>query len=518
MSIRFTLLVSLAFASAYGLAPLFYSNQNQYFLHGFAYAEYGYLHHDWLAETTDPTPFFSHGIEWVVRHLPLETLIAAQFLMLAAYAWGLLRIGESLFGGEKRWLFATLLVLIHSAGARWLSYRLLGQDYPWYFQAGVAGQYVTGAMFQPSVFGILLVLGISEYLRGRTILASFLIAATGTIHPTYLLPGAMLTLGFLFHAVRSGNRLGALRLGLLTLVLVLPVSVHSWQSFAPTSPEFFREAQRILIDVRIPHHARVDLWLDPVATVQILWIVLGIGLTWGTPLFGILAVPFGLGATLTVIQVATGSDSLALLFPWRISAVLMPIATAVVLARLARWSLSPAIAAAVLVLLGGVGFGISLGRAAFHTPDEELGLLEKVRSIRREGQVYAIPVRVPNPANAVRGSASSDFKPLAEKKNNAGVIPIDLQRFRLATGAPILIDFKSIPYKDVEVVDWLERLLEVEKIYRLLSEGKIDVAMIGLSKNTVTHLVWPRSRVLNDRRLKLIYEDEAYQLFEVISE
>ena len=34
------------------------------------------------------------------------------------------------------------------------------------------------------------------------------------------------------------------------------------------------------------------------------------------------------------------------------------------------------------------------------------------------------------------------------------MIPVGLQRFRLHTGAPIFVDVKSIPYKDVDVIEW----------------------------------------------------------------
>jgi hypothetical protein len=53
-----------------------------------------------------------------------------------------------------------------------------------------------------------------------------------------------------------------------------------------------------------------------------------------------------------------------------------------------------------------------------------------------------------------RGSLSSDFKPVADKNLDQRVISPDLQSFRLATGVPIFVDFKSIPYKDGEVLQW----------------------------------------------------------------
>ena len=54
---------SFVFGVSYTQAPLYYSNQNQYFLHGLAAAGLGDLHQDWLANTKDPTPVFS----WIVE-------------------------------------------------------------------------------------------------------------------------------------------------------------------------------------------------------------------------------------------------------------------------------------------------------------------------------------------------------------------------------------------------------------------------------------------------------------------
>src|SRR5262249_15795398 len=126
----------------------------------------------------------------------------------------------------------------------------------------------------------------------------------------------------------------AVDVGALALVLVLPITIHALLTFSPSSPEQLAEAQRILVHVRIPHHARTDLWLDWVGALQIAWMVLGSGRAWGTRLFAPLTVSLIGAALLTGAQTLTESDGLALLFPWRVSSVLLPVATTVVLSRL----------------------------------------------------------------------------------------------------------------------------------------------------------------------------------------
>ena len=87
--------------------------------------------------------------------------------------------------------------------------------------------------------------------------------------------------------------------------------------------------------MRIPHHTGVRNWFDAVAVIQIVFMTVGLIVLRRTRLFVPLAIPAVASAILTVIQVLTKNNSLALLFPWRFSVVLMPVAVAVLLAKLA---------------------------------------------------------------------------------------------------------------------------------------------------------------------------------------
>src|SRR3954467_6709209 len=74
------------FNAAYGQAPLYYSNQNQYFLHGLARAGVGHLDEDWLANTADPTPAFSTLVAFTARFLHPAFFHAWYALLLGVYA------------------------------------------------------------------------------------------------------------------------------------------------------------------------------------------------------------------------------------------------------------------------------------------------------------------------------------------------------------------------------------------------------------------------------------------------
>jgi hypothetical protein len=520
------LLGAAAFSLAYGQAPLYYSNQNQYFLHGLARASHGLLGEDWLANTRDPTPVFSALVTLTARRLAPAAFYLYYALLLGAYAAVLLRLFASVAGApvaRRRWpAFLALLLAAHAALPRWLSYRWLGQDYPWFLQAGVAGQYVLGAMFQPSTFGVLLVVAACLFVQGRLVLTAACVGLAATFHPTYLLPGTLLTLGFLAALVRERRYRQALALGALALALVLPVTAYVLVAFTPTSPAAFAQAQAVLVDFRIPHHARPDRWLDLVAVLQLAWLAVGLALARPARLFLVLAVPALLSVLLTLAQVATGSDSLALLFPWRVSAVLMPLATTVILARLVAapglwldgrpaWLAS---GVAVAALVAG-GLWITATRQAFHADDEELPLLDFVRRSKEPGDVYFLPVTVPDLMNNPRGSLSSDFKPLADKRRDRRVIPVDLQRFRLGAGAPIFVDFKSVPYKDVEVLAWRQRIGEAQQVQAQLCQGRPAEALAQLRRLEATHLVLAAGQATPGGAAKKVYEDDYYLVYDL---
>jgi hypothetical protein len=369
------------------------------------------------------------------------------------------------------------------------------------------------------VFGVLLLASLVLFLKERPRLAA-LVAGLGVIaHTTYLLSACFLMAGYLAVLVRERRIAVASQAAILFALLMLPVLAYVAVNFAPTSAEDFAEAQRILAHERIPHHCQASLWFDPVAGLQAAWMLLGVALSWRTRLFPVLACCVVLGAALTLIQVLTGSDGLALLFPWRVSVLLVPVATALLIGRIVLTAkavldnrLAAALAGLTILALALAGLWIMIARQAFQSSDEELPLLEWVRDNKERGDVYLLAIQVPKLAKTTRGSLSSDFKPMAAKRADLKIIPVDLQRFRLATGAPIYVDFKSVPYRDADVLEWRRRLQHNQEILELLASGPAERALDELRRAGVTHIVLPAqaSHVLGD--LPLVYADSAYQV------
>src|SRR5918995_3529910 len=136
------LIGAVLFAAAHTQPPLYYSNQNQYFLHGLADAGYGDLHRDWLANTADPTPAFSALVELAYRALGEWPFHAAFAVLLVVYflsLWGVvMALPYRPVTTAGRATLAAGLIAVHAGIVRAASVWLVGVDYPRYLQAGGA--------------------------------------------------------------------------------------------------------------------------------------------------------------------------------------------------------------------------------------------------------------------------------------------------------------------------------------------------------------------------------------------
>jgi hypothetical protein len=312
-------------------------------------------------------------------------------------------------------------------------------------------------------------------------------------------------------------------------VLVAPTVVYNLFNFAPLSVEEFTAAQGIIAHLRIPHHAEPERWFDGIALGQVAWVVVAAVLVRKTPLFWIMLIPFVLSLLLTAAQVLTGNDTLALLFPWRISVILVPLSTAVMVAWLvndlapwfARRTSSQRMAVGigctvVLALLMAGGVAIWVFELGYPSNPDELPVLEFIRAHKTAGDQYLLPVSLPKLKGGPRGAASTNFTPAPRAGKSGHLIAIDMQRFRLVTGAPLFVDFKSIPYKDVEVLEWKRRLLWAKEIYS--GDWNRKGLKEDLAREGITHVI--ATTDLDSKILEKIYPnaefaDPHYRIYRV---
>jgi hypothetical protein len=236
----------------------------------------------------------------------------------------------------------------------------------------------------------------------------------------------------------------------------------------------------------------------------------------------VILVPFLLGTILTILQVATQSNTLALLFPWRISSVLVPLATMIILSELLAYCnpfpsrLKPFVPSVILsIILALLGIAIPVFKAGFVIKENENGILSHIKTNKTIDDLYLLPGNVPNLAGTTRGSLSSDFKPIGKKTTDSRIVPIEMQRFRLYAQAPLFIDFKSIPYKDEDVLDWHRRLLLAQNWHRRLSESKSPEILDELRAQKISHIVTSTKVDLDQSELELKFSDEHFKLWKI---
>ncbi len=483
------------FALAYNQAPLYTSNQNQYFLHGYAQAGVGNLNADWLANTADPTPVFSFLVAATLRLFQNENLFFIYYaLLMGIYFFSLFGIIDHIYpiriSKSKTGLLIAALVLIHSAALRFVLQRALGGDWPFLFEGGVAGQRLLGPIFQPSSFGVFLVFSIYLYLKENKILAVLSAVLAATFHPTYLLSAGALTLAFMIDTWLIQKKIWPMfRIGLVALAVIAPILIYTYINFWGGDPAIAAAARSLLVNVRIPPHAVVADWFNATVIVKLAFLATALILVRRSRLFWVICVPSCLAIGLTIVQVITKNNALALIFPWRLSTWLVPVSVGVILGKLIilalgrpHVTLEKALKTAGLVLIAlAVATGI-------------------IRTYLVNNQWSALPYR---PLEA--------YVKAHQLPGQVILTPSSVYDFRLETGVPIYVDFLSIPYQSAEVVEWDRRFRLDSFFYQRLACDRLS----EFSKEGVTQVVLPVDFSAVCPQLVEIYHDSAYGLYNI---
>jgi hypothetical protein len=490
---------SLVFGVIYAQSPLFTSNQNAYFLHGLADAGVGYLKNDWLATRQESMPVFTWlvYITYTVFHSKVPFYLYYGLLM-GVYLFSMFGIMD-LFFDLRRTKTRTLAFLViflaaHSAAIRFLLSRLVSADSTFILEGGVAGQRILGQVFQPSTFGVLLVLSIYLFLLNHRFWALLPMAVAVYFHPVYLLGAALITIGYMWIVFCTEHNLKrALLLGFTALLLVSPALFYTISLFSDPNRKVAEGALLILVNFRNPQHALVSAWLNWTVAIQAFVLVIGLIIVRKTKLFTILVI-ISLGVLiLTIIQVVTANLWMALIFPWRVSVVLVPMGTTIVIAycvtkimdriketsQAARWvNLVNMLILVGLISIGALRFQIESAR---QRADPARPMMNFVAKNKSPGDLYMVPSK--------------------------------MEDFRLVTGAPILVDFKSAPDRDADVLEWYDRLLRISWFYNGANEPCKMLNDIALRYGVTHAVVELRYSSKVCRRLPVVYKDGIYLIY-----
>ena len=142
--------------------------------------------------------------------------------------------------------------------------------------------------------------------------------------------------------------------------------------------------------------------------------------------------------------------------------------------------------------------------------------MEYVRDHKRPGDLYLVPFDLPDRKQARPGAVSGDFKPPRSETEGIRRIAFGPQRFRLFTGAPIFVDIKSIPYKDVEVLEWRRRLEENDRAFLAMQSQPESSAKELLVRYGITHVIARADQKLVWKELVKVNEDPYFCLYRFV--
>ncbi|MBN1230613.1 MAG: hypothetical protein JXA19_01980 [Anaerolineales bacterium] len=491
----------ICFALAYSQSPLFTSNQNQYFLHGLGRAGWGYLEYDWLFNTLDPTPVFSFFVEWTYRIFHTTVIYYLIYgILQTIYFFSVIGILNKLFvfweNRKQRSLILVLVILIHSALMRGALSYYLGENWTFVLEGGVAGQRILGTVLQPSAFGCLFPLSIYLFLEKKLFPSTLILILVANIHPTYLLTSGLLTAGYLFILVfLEKDFKDAVKTAITPLLGVLPILANSFFTFSATAPELYAETREKLVYFRIPHHAVPAEWFNASAIAQIILVAAALTIIFfqNRRLFWIFSVSAFFVSVLTAIQINSGSNFLALVFPWRPSVVLVPLSSCILL---------------------GFGFNLLWTRWPIKNPILLNGIISAVILAMVAAGIFRfrgdLSEKQNDPAAAMMAFIRENNTPVDNY-----IVPMDMQDFRLETGSPIVVEFKAIPYKDVEVATWLTRVQNISNLYQSTNLDDYCLNLrVWYKQWHATHIVLPAENFgyVCDG-MENVYQDDHYAVY-----
>lgn len=499
------LLAVLIFSFIYIQAPLYRSNQHTKFLHGLAKAGYGFLKNDWLAQTIDPLPVFSFLVFFTVKFLHKYVFYFYFTIILGVYVFSLLKISSAAFEYNNSLLlnmifFMTIAILHSTIIFDSLSYKLIHyRVIEFFFEEGVASQYMIGRAFQPCVFGVFIILSIFLFLKDRYYLSVFFLALASTFHSAYLFSSGILTLTYMIIIYKEEKKMfKPFLIGLISLLLILPVTIYHLAALKATASELSKVALGILVKKRIPHHADPRVWLNAIAFLKIILIGIALFIIRKKRLFLIGFIPFVTTIIFTFIQFLIDMDFIGLLAPWRVSVWLVPISSCIILSCLLSFiynkfkSLINKMQNQIITICLIISFMFFLS-----------GLVVVIKNYN----LYL---------NKDHGNMMN-FVSKNKTENDIYLIPNKIQEFRINTGVPVLVTYKSHPYKDVELLEWYKRLRLSKDFYKKNNDDKCSQLKKLKYDYKITHVVLTE-KYFNIKYdcLKEIYRDEEYGVYKLI--
>lgn len=524
--VNFTILIivfALIFTFAFKQSPLFTTNQHTKFLHGLAHAGYGHLNEDWQANTKNGLPAFTALVYVTYKISNRYMFYVYRVLFFILFFFLCYAIGERLFlikaSYQARICFALSICFIFS--------HFFSDIFRWDAWGGAAGQYIP-SYFQPSFFGVFILLSFYLFLKKKYSWALLSTSISALFHPAYLLSAVVINLTYFF--VFYKEKLldwKILSFFLISLLVIISTPVYMAIIFAPTTPEMFALSKEILAFTRIPHHSKVEIWFSGIIPwLQVLILLLSLWLIRKSKLMIVLATCSVVGILLTAAQYFIKDAGLALLAPWRISVFLYPLSIIILLSYIfKKWFSKTRQGQNISVIICGVIVLASVFYSGYGYYAYYKGTINNIfkhyLSLEKKGvKVKHKEIALKN--NTDKKKKKSDNLSVLDyirKNGRSGQVYLThakMHNFRLDSGMPQFVSWKSHPYKDVEVLEWHKRINFVNSIFdEDLFNCEIFQKM--LKEYKITHLLINKKKTKEPAcsNLQLIKTDGNYNLYKV---
>jgi hypothetical protein len=245
-----------------------------------------------------------------------------------------------------------------------------------------------------------------------------------------------------------------------TAVYGIPALIAAVYAALVFGPEAPLGADLLALE-RMPWHASVTYWFGWEDCYRLGILLLALILLRGSPLFDTFAIALSVCIAGIAIQAMSQSSQLGLLFPWRVSVILVPLAHTI------------------------LAYKFSYFLSGYLSPRMKPALYFAIVSI--PVATYAcrglIVPKPPAPAQALWRTVENQ-----PRGQFLYMVPPEMKEFRLETGKPVYVDFKSHPYLGSDVVRWQQRLRFAQTFY---STPFSCSATTQLTTLQVTHIVAP---------------------------
>ena len=432
------LAIGIPLAVGHRTAVPYFSNQNTYLLHAVS-TKHPVLASDWLATTDDPYSFFSGVAGHIYAILGDEgfrfmSVLATYLALLGVYFTA--RALSPVTRPVVPLVTMTFLGLTVNPIFTWVT-EILGLRGANLF-GGVAGQDIFSdpGIFQPSSAGSLLLLGFGIWLSKSNIaknpqtslvlslVALFLVSLACMIHPIYLIVTGLAIGAAILVEFRRGLKYLLKNFGLVAFLVLVSALANPVVLSSPFSRAAEANALSRLAFERIPHHTLISDW----SQWDLLYLALVLLAAWwvgplisGKRIRYWLIILIAVSLSSAVIVEVTRWAPLALLFPWRVTILLVPLSATILVTR------------GGLAVAQGLSLGLSGRRAIL--------AIAAVAVFVSGLSGYLSSMRLSSPAVADSSVALvKQIRPVG-----VGLVPLAAENVRLNASVPIFVDWKSHP-------------------------------------------------------------------------